>query len=82
MCLLKERLKVILEKRNSPRVNQILHRVDILILISINLNHLHSHLRVIMALDHSRLLLEFNSGQIFAYEKITLQNLANKSAGV
>ena len=35
-----------------------------------------------MALDHSRLGLENESGQFFAIGKFTLQNLANKSGGM
>ena len=47
-------------------------------------NHLRSHLKAITALDHSRLgvenkFLENKSGRIFALDKFTLQNLANKS---
>ena len=49
-------------------------------------NHLRSHLRAIIALDHRRLIRpEKKSGRIFfAFDKFTLQNLANKSgcAGV
>ena len=35
-----------------------------------------------MALDHSRLGLENESGQFFAIGKFNLQNLANKSGGM
>ena len=35
-----------------------------------------------MALDHSRLGLENESGQVFAIGKFTLPNLANKSGGM
>ena len=45
-------------------------------------NHLRSHLRAIMALAHSRLGVENKSGRIFAFDKFTLQNLANKSGCV
>ena len=50
-------------------------------------NHPRSHLRAIMALDHSRLgvenkFLENKSGRNFAFGKFTLQNLANKSGCV
>ena len=49
--------------------------------------HLRSHLRAIMALDHSRLgvenkFLENKSGRIFTFDKFTLENLANKSGCV
>ena len=50
--------------------------------------HLRSHSRAIMALDHSRLglenkFLENKSGSIFfAFDRFTLQILANKSGGV
>ena len=52
-----------------------------------NSNHLRSHLRAIMALDHSRLgleneFLENKSGRIFAFDKFTQQNLANNSGCV
>ena len=47
-----------------------------------NSNHLRSHLRAIMALDHSRLGLENEWGQFFAIGKFTLQNFANKSGGM
>ena len=51
-----------------------------------NSNHLRSHLRA-RALDHSRLGLENNSwktnqAEFFAFDKFTLQNLANKSGCV
>ena len=42
-------------------------------------NQLRSHLRAILALDHSRLGMENKSGQFFGFNKFTLQNLANKS---
>ena len=42
-------------------------------------NHLRSHLRAIMALDHSRLGVE---NKTFCVYKFTLQNLANKSGCV
>ena len=42
----------------------------------LNSNHLSSHSRAITALDHSRLGLENKSGR-FAFDKFTLQNLAN-----
>ena len=45
-------------------------------------NHLRSHLRAITALDDSRLGVENKSGRIFAFDKFTLQNLANKSGCV
>ena len=50
-------------------------------------NHLWSHLRAIEALDHSRLgvenkFLKNKSGRIFAFDKFTKQNLANKSGCV
>ena len=46
-------------------------------------NRLCSHLRAIMALDyHSRLGVENKSGRFFAFDKFTLQNLANKSGCV
>ena len=50
-------------------------------------NQLRSRLRAILALDHSRLgvenkFLENKSGRIFAFDKFTLQNLANKSGRV
>ena len=35
-----------------------------------------------MALEHSRLAVENNSGRTFAFDKFTLQNLANKSGWV
>ena len=52
-----------------------------------NTNHLRSHSTAMMALDHGRLglenkFLENKSGRIFALDKFTLQNLANKSGGV
>ena len=70
-------------------MKQILHRIDSLICTPKNStgNHLRSHLRAIMALDHSTLGLENKfwenkSGRIFAFDKFTLQNLANKSGRV
>ena len=71
---LRERLSDFREKwfANSPRVNQNLQRVDSLICTHTKKNrgHLRSHLRTLMALDHSRLglenkFLEKKSGQIF-----------------
>ena len=53
-----------------------------------NSEHLLSHSTAIMALDHSRLglenkFLENKSGRIFfAFDRFTLQILANKSEGV
>ena len=49
-----------------------------------NSNHLRSHLRVIMALDHRRLIRhgKKNQAEFFAFDKFTLQNLANKSGCV
>ena len=52
-----------------------------------NSNHLRSHSRAITTLDHTRLGLgnKFSGKQIgpnfFAFDKFTLQNLANKSGG-
>ena len=51
-------------------MNQILHRVDSLICTPKNSNHLWSHLRAIMALDHSRLGLENKSGRIFCVRQV------------
>ena len=50
-------------------------------------NGLRSHLRAVMALDHSRLSVERNSwktiqAEFFAFDKFTLQTLANKSGCV
>ena len=67
----------------------ILHRVDSLICTpkkKKNSNHLRSHSRAMMALDHSRLGLVTNSwttnqAEFFAFDKFTLQNRANKSGG-
>ena len=75
MWLLRERL-------SDFRVRQILHRVDSLICTP--KNSLRSHSRAIMALSHSRLSVEINSwktnqAEVFAFDKFTLQNLANKS---
>ena len=66
MWLFRERLSDFREKKiaNSPRVNQIVHRVDNLICTPIS-NHLRSHFRAIMALDHNRLGLENKLGRIF-----------------
>ena len=63
---------------NSPRVNQILHRVNSLICTHTkNCNHLRSHWRDIMALDYSRLglenkFLENKSGRIFCVRQVYL----------
>ena len=63
---------------NSPRVNQILHRVNSLICTRTkNCNHLRSHWRDIMALDYSRLglenkFLENKSGRIFCVRQVYL----------
>ena len=51
------------------------HRVDLYVHPK-NSTHLRSHSRAITALDHSRLGLENKSGR-FAFDKFTLQNLAN-----
>ena len=53
----------------------ILHRVDSHIEHPKNSNHLRSHSRAIMALDHSRLDLENKSGQSFAFDKFTFKIL-------
>ena len=46
-------------------------------------NHLRSHLRAIMALDHRRLISgKKNQANFFAFDKFTLQNLVNKSGCV
>ena len=50
-------------------------------------NHLRSHLRTIMALDHRRLIMlgkkiRPNLPNFFAFDKFTLQHLANKSGCV
>ena len=67
---------MILEKNNLQtvhlRVNLILHRVDSLYVHPKNSNHLRSHLRAIMALDHSRLGLENKSGRIFCVRQVYL----------
>ena len=49
-----------------------------------NSNHLRSHLRAIMALDHRRLIRPGKKipAEFFAFDKFTLQNLANKSGCV
>ena len=66
---------------NSPRVNQILHRVDSLICTHTkNSNHLRSHWRDIMVLDYSRLGLENkflgnNQAEFFAFDKFTCQQI-------
>ena len=46
-----------------------------------NSNHLRSHLRAIMALDHRRLIKagKKNQAEFFAFHKFNLQNLVNKS---
>ena len=61
-------------------MNQIWHRFDGLICTPKISNHLWSHLRAIMALDHSRLglenkFLETNQAEFFAFDKFALQNL-------
>ena len=48
----------------------ILHRVDSLICAPKNRNHLRSHSRAIIALDHSRLGLESKSGRIFCFRQV------------
>ena len=61
---------------NSPRVNQILHRVDSLICTHTkNSSHLRSHWRDIMVLDHCSLglenkFLENSSGRIFCVRRV------------
>ena len=83
MWLLRERL-------SDFRVKQILHRVDSLICTPKKKstgNLLRSHLRAIMVVDHSSLgvenkFMENKSGRIFAFDKFTLQNLANESGCV
>ena len=47
-------------------------------------NHLRSHLRAIMALDHRRLIRPGKKipAEFFAFDKFILQNLANKSGCV
>ena len=46
-------------------------------------NHLRSHLRTIMALDHRRLISgKTNQANFFVFDKFTLQNLVNKSGCV
>ena len=44
-------------------------------------SNLRSHLRAIMALDHSRLDLENKSGRTFCVRQVYFKNLANKSGG-
>ena len=58
-------------------MNLILHRVDSLKCTPKEYNHLRSHLRAIMALNHSRLGLENNSSktkqaEFFAFDKFTI----------
>ena len=45
-----------------------------------NSNNLRSHLRVIMALDHRKFIRpgKKNQAEFFAFDKFTLQDLANK----
>ena len=73
MWLLRERL-------SDFRVKQILHRVDSLICTP--KNSFRSHLRAIMALDHSRLSVENKSDRTFAFDKFTLKSVAHKSGCV
>ena len=79
---------MILEKNNLQtvhlRVNLILHRVDSLYVHPKNSNHLRSHLRAIMALVTVRLIRPGKKIRLnfFAFDKFTLQNLANKSGCV
>ena len=55
---------MILEKNNLQTAQ------DSLICTPQNSNHLRSHLRAIMALDHSRLGLENKSGRIFCVRQV------------
>ena len=76
---------MILEKndvQNSPRVNKSYIELIALYVHPKNSDHLRSHLRAIMALAHSRLGLENESGQFFAIGKFTLRNIAIKSGGM
>ena len=67
---------MILEKSNLETVQDwIDHRIDSLICTPKNSNHLRSHLRAIVALDHSRLglenkFLENKSGRIFCVRQV------------
>ena len=80
-------VRLLRERLSDFRVKEILHRVDSLIYTppkNSTDNHLWSHFRAIMALDHGRLgveskFLENKSGRIFSFDKFTLENLANKS---
>ena len=85
LVLLRERLSDFIEKwcaKQSKSNNKSYIELIALYVHPKNSNHLQSHLRAIMALDHSRLGLENESGQFFAIGKFTLQNLANKSGGM
>ena len=73
-------IKVILEKKkiaDSRRVNQILHRVDNLMICTPKNR---SHLRATMALD--LITRKKDQADFFAFDKFTLQNLATKSGYV
>ena len=69
---------MILEKNNLQTAQ------DSLICTPQNSNHLRSHLRAIMALDHGKLNRprKKNQAEFFAFDEFTLQNLANKSGYV
>ena len=78
---------VLREKLSDFGVKQILHRVDIALYVHPK-NSLCSHLRAMMVLDHSRYTLraeatfsawKTNQTEFFAFDKFTLQILANKS---
>ena len=84
-----EKNNLILEKNNLqtslPIVNQILHRVDSLICTPENWQSSStSYLKAIMALDHRRLIRpgKKNQAGLFAFDKLTLQNVAKKSGCV
>ena len=64
---------MILEKNNLPTVQEWTKSYIELIALYVhpkNSNHLRSHLRAIMALDHSRLGLENKSGRIFCFRQV------------
>ena len=70
---MRERLSDFIEKwcaKQSKRNNKSYIELIALYMHPKNSNHLQSHLRAIMALDHSRLGLENKSGQIFCVRQV------------
>ena len=78
MGLFRERLRDF--RQNSPRVN---HIELIASYVHPKTGNRGSHLRAIMTLDHRRLIRPGkNQAKFLAFDKFTLQNLANKSGRV